>query len=76
MALIFGTINKGDIKVKRVVIMIVENMKFWEIDVHFDDFSECNRKENLFKYLGLFLRGDPIPDNYFEDSKNPEAVSQ
>ena len=30
----------------------------------FDNFSESERKLNLFKYLGLFSRRDAIPDQY------------
>ena len=30
----------------------------------FDNFSEPERKLNLFKYLGLFSRRDAIPDHY------------
>ena len=47
-----------------------------DLCVNFDEFSECARKENLIKYLGLFSGRDPIPDNYFEDSEDPETVSQ
>ena len=34
----------------------------------FDKFSASERKQNLFKYLGLFARRDPIPEDYYEDS--------
>ena len=40
----------------------------------FDNFSEYERKVNLFKYLGLFSRRDAIPDQYYEDSD--ETVPQ
>ena len=43
---------------------------------NFDKFSESERKENLFKYLGLFSRRDAIPDEYFEDSDDPETVTE
>ena len=43
---------------------------------NFDKFSESERKENLFKYLGLFSRRDAIPDEYFEDSDDPEFVTE
>ena len=33
----------------------------------FDNFSEPERKLNLFKYLGLFSTRDAIPDQYYED---------
>ena len=36
----------------------------------FDNFSEPERKLNLFKYLGLFSRRDAIPDQYYEDYLN------
>ena len=33
----------------------------------FDNFSESERKLNLFKYFGLLSRRDAIPDQYYED---------
>ena len=33
-----------------------------------DNFSESERKENVFKYLGLFSRRDAISEDYYEDS--------
>ena len=33
----------------------------------FDNFSESERKLNLFKYLGVFARRDAIPDQYNGD---------
>ena len=33
----------------------------------FDNFSESERKLNLFKYLELFSRRDAIPDQYPDD---------
>ena len=38
------------------------------------NFSESERKLNLFKYLGLFSRRDAIPDQYYEDPDDPESV--
>ena len=38
----------------------------------FDKFSASERKQNLFKYLGLFARRDPIPEDYFEDSDDSD----
>ena len=37
-----------------------------------DNFSDSERKVNLFKYLGFFPRRDAIPDQYYEDSEAPE----
>ena len=34
----------------------------------FDHLSASQRKENLLKYLGLFARRDPIPDECYEFS--------
>ena len=42
----------------------------------FDNFSESERKLNLFKYLGLFSRRDAIPDQYYEDPDDLETVPQ
>ena len=42
----------------------------------FDNFSESERKLNLFKYLGLFSRRDAIPDQYNEDPGDLEIVPQ
>ena len=42
----------------------------------FDDFSESERKLNLFKNLELFFRRDAIPDQYYEDPDDLEAVPQ
>ena len=42
----------------------------------FDNFSEPERKLNLFKYLGLFSRRDAIPDQYYEDHDDLETVPQ
>ena len=41
----------------------------------FDNFSESERKLNLFKYLG-FSRRDAIPDQYYEDPDDLETVPQ
>ena len=38
----------------------------------FDNFTESERKLNLFKYLGLFSRRDAIPDQYYEDTDDLE----
>ena len=45
-----------------------------ELCESFDNFSESERKLNLFKYLGLFSRRDAIPDQYYEDPDDPESV--
>ena len=45
-----------------------------ELYESFDNFSESERKLNLFKYLGLFSRRDAIPDQYYEDPDDPESV--
>ena len=42
----------------------------------FDNFSESERKENLFKYLGLFSRRDAISEDYYEDSDESETISE
>ena len=42
----------------------------------FDNFTESERKLNLFKYLGLFSRRDAIPDQYYEDSDDLETEPQ
>ena len=42
----------------------------------FDNFSEPERKLNLFKYLGLFSTRDAIPDQYYEDPDDLETVPQ
>ena len=42
----------------------------------FDNFSESERKLNLFKYLGLFSRRDAISDQYYEDPDDLETVPQ
>ena len=34
----------------------------------YDRFSANERKNNLFKYLGLFSRRDDCPDKYYEES--------
>ena len=45
--------------------LLLKNSKLCE---SFDKFSASERKQNLFKYLGLFARRDPIPEDYYEDS--------
>ena len=42
----------------------------------FDNFSEPERKLNLFKYLRLFSTRDAIPDQYYEDPDDLETVPQ
>ena len=42
----------------------------------FDNFSESERKRNLFKYLGSFSRRDAIPDQYYEDPDDLETVPE
>ena len=34
----------------------------------YDRFSANERKNNLFKYLGLFFRRDNCPDKYYEET--------
>ena len=40
----------------------------------FDDFSESERKLNLFKYLGFFSRRDAIPGQYYENPGYLESL--
>ena len=34
----------------------------------YDKLSEIEKKNQLFKYLGLFSRKDNVPDEYYDDT--------
>ena len=51
-------------------------MKFYYTVDLCESFSKSKKKLNAFKYLGLFSKGDVIPDQYYENPENFETVAQ
>ena len=62
--------NLKDAKRKKTVTEKFEILH--DLCESFDKFSASERKQNLFKYLGLFARRDPIPEDYHENLDEPD----
>ena len=41
----------------------------------FDYISANDRNENLFKYLGLFVRTDPVPEDFYGCSDDSDTFN-
>ena len=42
----------------------------------YDKLSEIEKKNQLFKYLGLFSRKDNVPDEYYDDTDSDTEYTE